>query len=70
MKTLEKKYLTNILSMNPVRSNAVEKGTILTVIGFLGVGGGIYWYTVSGSMGILLIIILGFVCLFFSGDRI
>lgn len=48
----------------------MDKGTILTVTGFGCIVGGIYWYAVDGSMGILFLIILGFGCLFFSGDSI
>jgi len=48
----------------------MEKGTILTIVGFGCIAGGVYWYAVDGNMNILLVIILGFVCLFFAGDQI
>jgi len=48
----------------------MEKGTILTTVGFFAIIGGIYWYAVDGAMGILLLIVIGFACLFFAGDQI
>lgn len=46
----------------------MEKGTIFMTLGFSCMIGGIYWYAISGNMGILFVIVLGVVCIFFSGD--
>jgi len=48
----------------------MEKGTILTLVGFACIVGGIYWFAINGSMGILLVILLGFICIFFAGDQV
>ena len=42
----------------------------MTIVGFGSIVGGIYWYAVDGSMGILFIVFLGVVCVFFAGDQI
>jgi len=48
----------------------MERGTILTLVGFVCMFGGIYWFAINGSMGILFVILFGIVCIFFAGDQV
>ena len=48
----------------------MDKGAILTLGGIICMAGGLYWYVIDGSMGILIVIVVGMVLMVFAGDRI